>query len=299
MVQESSASAAHERVDYLDGWRGIAILSLLLGHFVGFFGVASRIGNAGRLGVELFFVLSGLLMGRLLFVKKVEISTFYKRRISRIFPALYAYLLLMAVWLALRGKSLLSVIAVVSRRFQLRASRPIAFVVVLSWLSACAYSHFTDWDYYRIFWRAETRIWAVFAAAGLVCWTNETGRRLVRGWSWIVVCLLGLALQTARVPDLAKYTLGSACLALAVTHLQEAPKVVRRVVALAPIAWFGVLSYSIYLWQQPLKGLREVLGGPLSLGGAVLFGAASFYLLENPLRRYLNARWARPPQPGG
>lgn len=51
----------------LDGWRAAAIIGVLIGHFVQVPGF-----NAGRFGVELFFVLSGLLMAQLLFVKKLR-----------------------------------------------------------------------------------------------------------------------------------------------------------------------------------------------------------------------------------
>ncbi len=79
-------AAAHgpselKHVAYLDGWRGLAIALVLQYHFFGIPGF-----NSGRLGVDVFFVLSGLLMSRILFVKRVPLSTFYKRRISRILP---------------------------------------------------------------------------------------------------------------------------------------------------------------------------------------------------------------------
>lgn len=334
-TSESRTSSTLERIDYLDGWRGVAILALLLGHFTVRFGGASKLINAGRLGVELFFALSGLLMGRLLFVKRVAIPDFYRRRISRIFPALYAFLIAMFLWLTWSGRSpeprallsvvflyynyyasewhqvlpneyaqtwslcieehayvLLSIIAVLTRRMQLPASRIVGGLALLSWLMAGLYTWLTDWDYYRIFWRTETRLSAVFISAALVCWMNETGRRLVRGWAWLLVCFAGLLLQAAPVPDLVKYTLGSACLSIAVTHLSEAPELLRRSLSQRPLVWFGVLSYSIYLWQQPFKELRDRLSGPESVLAAVLFGAASFYLLENPARRFLNDRWS-------
>jgi peptidoglycan/LPS O-acetylase OafA/YrhL len=79
------------RLSILDGWRGMAIILVLLGHFISlpFF-------NAGRLGVELFFVLSGRLMGELLFVRREKLSRFYWRRFSRIAPALYSYIAILA-----------------------------------------------------------------------------------------------------------------------------------------------------------------------------------------------------------
>lgn len=78
-------------VGHLDGWRGLAIATLLVGHFFPVPGI-----NFGTVGVNLFFVLSGLLMGRLLFEKQEPISRFYRRRIARIIPAHVAFLLIIA-----------------------------------------------------------------------------------------------------------------------------------------------------------------------------------------------------------
>ncbi len=71
-----------DRVDHLDGWRGLAILLVLQSHFLPMAGL-----DTGQLGVDIFFCLSGLLMSNLLFVKRVPLTQFYKRRISRILPA--------------------------------------------------------------------------------------------------------------------------------------------------------------------------------------------------------------------
>jgi peptidoglycan/LPS O-acetylase OafA/YrhL len=72
----------------LDVWRGIAISILLIGHFF----PVPRL-DFGSLGVELFFVLSGYLIGRLLFLSKpTPLGVFYRRRISRIFRRPNVYL---------------------------------------------------------------------------------------------------------------------------------------------------------------------------------------------------------------
>lgn len=75
------------RINYLDGWRGCAIGLLLIGHFFPYWRF-----SLGTAGVNLFFVLSGFFMAKLLFAEKTSIVIFYKRRISRIFPALYAFI---------------------------------------------------------------------------------------------------------------------------------------------------------------------------------------------------------------
>lgn len=74
-------------VGYLDGWRGIAILMVLAGHYIG------SSGALGIVGVELFLVLSGKLMADILIFRQMPIVPFLKRRFARIFPALAAYVL--------------------------------------------------------------------------------------------------------------------------------------------------------------------------------------------------------------
>ncbi len=84
------------RIPALDGLRGIAILLVLLWH--GFFGVASdsrvvsnllAVGTLSWSGVDLFFVLSGFLIGGILLDARDSNSyfkTFYIRRAFRILP---------------------------------------------------------------------------------------------------------------------------------------------------------------------------------------------------------------------
>lgn len=88
-----ASRSAH--VGYLDGWRGIAIFMVLGGHFFQW--------PASRLGVEVFFVLSGFLMSQVLFESNISMGTFYKRRIARIFPTFYLFLAIMALWVLWTG----------------------------------------------------------------------------------------------------------------------------------------------------------------------------------------------------
>lgn len=74
------------RVEIWDGWRGLAILCVLVGHFANIEWLWED-----RLGVDIFFVLSGLLMSKILFEQRMALKRFYIRRISRIFPVFLAY----------------------------------------------------------------------------------------------------------------------------------------------------------------------------------------------------------------
>lgn len=80
-------------IPYLDGWRGVAIVLVLIGHF-------NDIGLVwlGPFGVMLFFALSGRLMCELLFIKKVELVTFFFRRFSRILPTFWLFLLIVFLY---------------------------------------------------------------------------------------------------------------------------------------------------------------------------------------------------------
>jgi peptidoglycan/LPS O-acetylase OafA/YrhL len=92
-------------VQHLDGWRGLSLLLVLMGHFVQ--------GNVhvAVFGVYLFFALSGRLMAEILFVDGMRLGEFYRRRLSRIYPALlvfvlFAALALQATDLAIDGPSI-------------------------------------------------------------------------------------------------------------------------------------------------------------------------------------------------
>ena len=61
---------------------------------------------------------------------------------------------------------------------------------------------------------------------------------------------------------------------------------------IAPIAWLGTLSYSLYLWQQQFLDRHSPLWMhqfPVNLGLAMLAAVACHYLIEQPFLR-LSAR---------
>lgn len=86
----------------LDGLRGVAILWVMLYHFSGGYKgtnqilrLWSLIADAGWMGVDLFFVLSGFLITGILYdtaLAEHKVKNFYARRALRIFPLFYAVL---------------------------------------------------------------------------------------------------------------------------------------------------------------------------------------------------------------
>lgn len=103
-IVASEAQDQTNRVYGLDVFRAFAILFVLIGHSFEHSKIAPQIqtfGHLGILGVELFFVLSGFLIGSIImrlidrkhFHSLTDISTFWKRRWLRTLPMYFVALL--------------------------------------------------------------------------------------------------------------------------------------------------------------------------------------------------------------
>src|SRR5437763_434135 len=82
----------------LDQWRGLALVLVLISHGLFFTG---RVAGIGRVGVNLFFFISGILVFRSLSKGKGSTSIecgydFLKKRLIRLYPALLAYVVVIA-----------------------------------------------------------------------------------------------------------------------------------------------------------------------------------------------------------
>lgn len=96
----------HARLAGLDTLRALAIALVLMSHYQGFVSHAGTFGFIGRIGwagVDLFFVLSGYLIGNQLLARaargeSLDLKTFFARRLLRTLPNYYAVL---AVYLLL------------------------------------------------------------------------------------------------------------------------------------------------------------------------------------------------------
>ncbi|WP_421944652.1 acyltransferase family protein [Pedobacter sp.] len=88
----------------LDGWRAVAILMVIFGHFMLTLEKGSIIHTflklvaIGDIGVKIFFVLSGFLITTLLIKEKIKydrinLKNFFIRRALRIIPVFYLYLI--------------------------------------------------------------------------------------------------------------------------------------------------------------------------------------------------------------
>jgi len=97
---------ATQRISELDGLRGLAILLVLLDHYLAsslltgfshYWQLFFKAFRGGQFGVDLFFVLSGFLIGGILLSSRESpnyFRTFYLRRVHRILPVYYSLVFL-------------------------------------------------------------------------------------------------------------------------------------------------------------------------------------------------------------
>lgn len=94
-AQLPAPGTSHDKVPYLDGWRGLAIMMVLAFHFLG-----APFNYIGAFGVFMFFALSGLFMSQMLFIKKMDLPSFFVRRFSRVVPTFWLFSVCMFVYAA-------------------------------------------------------------------------------------------------------------------------------------------------------------------------------------------------------
>ena len=101
-----------QRVPHLDGIRGLAVLMVIGFHYTMMPGLHQweaslpvRLAQMGWMGVDLFFVLSGFLLGGILIDRKGEANyyrSFFVRRAGRILPLYWlwlgAYVVVVSIW---------------------------------------------------------------------------------------------------------------------------------------------------------------------------------------------------------
>lgn len=327
------------RAAYLDGWRGLAIIMVLVAHFGGAY--VGRLYVLGGFGVDLFFVLSGRLMASILFVSRHPLPDFFRRRFARIFPALAVFTAAMALFsliffalhgvpviepweflaavtftmnyvpAATGGSSLalghiwsLSVeehcyVALALIAFLLsRRIGPAKWVLTLAgiagllngarlWAIGAGGAH-------AIYWRTDVRLAPTFLSAALFLWLRDADLRegkLTRALGWLPVpCTVLTAALFFVAPFPLAYTASALLLAVSVNMLDLSPAWLLRLLSTRVLTAFGLLSYSIYLWQQPAYMLSDKVSALVLIPAAVALGAASFFLVERPAQRWINGR---------
>jgi peptidoglycan/LPS O-acetylase OafA/YrhL len=386
-----------QKVSYLDGWRGLAILCVLCNHFGPGF-----LQDMGSFGVLLFFVLSGYFMSQLLFIRKIELPTFFARRFSRVLPTFWLFTCAMAIYAATFQPQIfrVSLKELASTLFFLRTYLPVdvsiwadhwsighfwslnveehsyvylalgAFLCAkvglkngktaarMFWfggavLAICLFA-FWYWDvdlHFYVFWalgfillpksvsmNEETAarwfllgstvvvlgiifFYLLFPPSGVSLWYLRSecaslgliasaayrvyrhgpslSRETSHPYRSVVALALSAFLFAPFIPyhGLLSHTVSPLLAAFSINHFQEASELFRRLLSNGVLRWFGVCSYSIYLWQEPFYQLVKHNGGSqiVCVISAVVIGSLSFYFFENPIRLRLNRWWEQHP----
>lgn len=323
-----NATASEERFPYLDGWRGLAILLVLIAHFWDI-----RVPVIGRMGVDLFFVLSGLLMSQILFEKRMPIGKFYRRRISRILPVFLLFVFTVWIGWSHRGASWEELVTTLTftRTYYthpifLHTTLPDVNLWSLNVEEHCYVLLATIAAFAALRKRAALILFALAALtipaiklhfisgsqvpysyttecswAGLLL--SAAYRRSFAGrWTpppWAALLALGGAFlcYCRFAPWLAPFIAAPLLLAFSVNHIQHSWKGVVAVFEWGPLRQLGILSYSVYLWQQIIFMYQRDFPFHTGILFAVGGGAISFYAFERPARTWINAHWqpkARP-----
>ena len=362
----SSKGKPPARIPCLDGIRALSIAMVLLAHVIGTRGLVlpdsvTRYTDLGTLGVRVFFVISGFLITTLLLAEQkkygnISLLHFYFRRTFRIFPAFYAFILIVYIaeligWVSLRDWDVVHAVTYTTNYHHDRA-----------WEFGHLWSLAVEEQFYLL-WPAMLLLFGVrggirFAAAYIVIApvvrvlthiylpesrvgigetfqtvadSIATGCVLAAVRPWMSQNPVVNALQNRRATVVflllvifgvnhfkghvsMSYPVGetvmNVCIALFLDWCLRHPQSrMGRFFDWRPIAFIGVLSYSLYLWQQPfLNRGSDALVASFPLNLVCMFGAAlaSYYLIEKPFlewrgtlgKKWLPKRTPKPKEPG-
>lgn len=312
-----------ERILALDGLRTVAIAMVVAYH------VDKTVVPAGHWGVPLFFVLSGFVITGSLCAEidrtgRLDLGTFYRKRLLRIVPALLvvclALLALGTAWsqvqpsiglhanyaridgLALGRLTHTWFIAVIAQFYLLwplviaaipgrRRARIIGglAVVAIVWRVVAIEVMSPGWVYNA----TDTNAAALFVGAYLAV-AGLRARRVMVAWS--LPALLGLMLLPV-FGDSGRLVLWGGFVALALSALA-------LLYAATGPAWLenrlllriAEVSFGIYLWHYVF--VRSDIPLWAAVAGTAAATAASWWLVERPLVRWDAGRRARRSEPG-
>ncbi|MGE8319978.1 MAG: acyltransferase family protein [Comamonas sp.] len=328
----------------IDGLRAIAVGSVILFHAGFHHGI-----SGGFFGVDIFFVISGFLIGRILFDEisegRFSIPRFYERRTRRILPALLAMLLVTYGF----ARVLLAPLEFADFRNSLLATLGFASNIYF-WLHSGYFEAASElkpllhtWSlgveeqYYILFpllayalrksaWRTHALVLCavlsfVWAIATVTSQPNAAFYLLpARAWELLLgalgalwasrqtlgatgrqaLSLAGLALITfsitgldASLPHPGLHTLVPTAGTLLVLAAQAPQGIATRILELPPFVFLGKISYSAYLWHQPIFAYWMHRFGKHSLekyallliAATVVMAYLSWRLIEEPARR--------------
>jgi len=318
--------ATVKRIPSLDGLRAISISMVISAHSAYGGLVPLFFRPYGKIGVRVFFVISGYLITAILLKEYDRTSTiglrnFYLRRAYRIFPAALCFMLIIfaVYWRTLRWYEMTAALLYVVNYL------PRPWVIVHLWSLSVEEQFYVLWPSVLKKWYRNRVAILVGVAAFAPIFTAALYRfKLIQavGTDTLPGVADGLAVGcltaifATRWPKISRPVF--AVLVLAVIAIPQYPAssalrtlfalfvlntalnfaiagvlihVVQnpyRILNIAPVVWLGQISYSLYLWQQPFLDPHA----PRNYGLLWAIGMAclSYYLVERPVLRYRDGR---------
>jgi peptidoglycan/LPS O-acetylase OafA/YrhL len=347
-----------ERIPSLDGLRALSIAMVLWGHLYGtrnYWWAQGGFWDVGELGVRFFFVISGLLITRLLLQEvadtgQIDLKRFYFRRTLRIFLPYYAFLLFLLLarplgWFALTDSDLAYGFTYTSN-----------YHLTRSWSIGHTWSLSVEEQFYLLWpaallWLGVSRGLLVSGLVLLLCpvlrlawfwfWPERTdgiGHQfetvadalalgcLLAGkaywpepvrafYEWILQSRLMMAVPLVAIVTNAMHehpllffflghTVVNVCAALCIDWaVRRQAGLIGRTLNSRPLVWIGVMSYSLYLWQQLFLNRHSeswTTSFPQNLVFVLAVAWVSYLLIERPalqLRQWLEPKIFVAPMP--
>ncbi|MGE3681551.1 MAG: acyltransferase family protein [Bdellovibrionales bacterium] len=331
----------------IDGLRAIAVVSVVLYHARLSIG-GTDLFRGGFLGVDIFFVISGYLITRILLRELAQGSfslvAFYERRARRILPALFAMISISTVigWFYMLQRPLeeffKSILAstffvsnilfltedsytaepstlkpllhtwslsveeqyyllfplLLSVLWKWRKGRILAFFITTSLLSL-AYSEWLSVSSpSAAFFLLPTRAWELFCGSILAVLEVKFPDRTETRWPSLlgisVICcsIFSISDQTPHLPALTVLPVFGTMLIIWFTAREG---LATNLLTLKPMIGVGLISYSLYLWHQPIFAFARVIfievSAAATLGLVTLsfvLATLSWKLVETPFR---------------
>ncbi|SNS38820.1 acyltransferase family protein [Antarctobacter heliothermus] len=347
------SAPAHNSLPYrgdIDGLRAVAVLAVVLYHF----GLPLQ---GGFVGVDIFFVISGFLIGGILWREydatgRINLRNFYIRRFRRLAPAFFTMLLVTTAlgWVILLpfefreyGKAVIASTVYLSNLLFFRQAGyfdtasedkpllhtwslaveeqfyiflPLLLIGLARWrwgligtLVACwaaslvACVLLTPVSHTAAFYLFPFRAWELLSGVLLAIWGHT------RGSNWRghpALSSVGIVMVSASIwftpagplfPGLLALPPVLGTLLLLSSGTRDNP--VNRMLTMPSMRFFGLISYSLYLWHWPVYTLASALRGAMGLPESLIWmalsvglGWLSWRFVEQPVRhaRHLTGR---------
>lgn len=275
-------------------------------------------------------------MVKVLFIQELDLLTFYRRRVSRVFPSVVTYVLVIAILFIASGNEiayaeLFSAITFTNNYFVssnwsmpfghiwslsveehsyiilmlaaywcrsrgANGAKILGFVLSIILMAIAVYSipqlGAKSWQL-----RTEVASFGIFIS-GFLFLVFMSRKHLIKvAWAAPLTLCIGILFHWWSVPSQARLIIGWGALALSINLMSAAPRWFSMIFESQVLRQLGIYSFSLYLWQQPFYQLVHHYGFSPTLGllFSLIIGVSAYYLIENPMRTFLNKHWAKKP----